>query len=195
MFKVFCIGAHKTGTTSLEHCLELLGFSPHAGWNQTALNGLVFSWLNEDYEHLRDFASGFQSFSDSPWNHTDFYKRLYDWFPDSKFILTVRDPKEWFQSYVKWATPPGRAKTQISSLPYGPEFHRVAYNNINDHFEGLEHRYTGIFQKRNQDIVSFFDDSNLLVMDLAKGDGWEELCKFLNVPTPPQPFPHLNSQS
>jgi len=33
---------------------------------------------------------------------------------------------------------------------------------------------------------------NCLVVCWENGDGWKELCEFLNVPIPDVPFPHLN---
>jgi hypothetical protein len=35
----------------------------------------------------------------------------------------------------------------------------------------------------------------LLVFDLPRGDGWEELCAFLGHPIPDEPFPHANRAS
>ena len=33
---------------------------------------------------------------------------------------------------------------------------------------------------------------DLLVIDFTKGDKWEKLCDFLNVPIPDVKFPHYN---
>ena len=29
-------------------------------------------------------------------------------------------------------------------------------------------------------------------MDITAGDGWKQLCGFLDLPVPPHPFPHIN---
>jgi hypothetical protein len=34
--------------------------------------------------------------------------------------------------------------------------------------------------------------ANLLVVDWARGHGWEALCGFLDLSIPEVPFPHLN---
>ena len=39
------------------------------------------------------------------------------------------------------------------------------------------------FRERPQD---------LLVLDFAKGDGWEKLCRFLGADIPESEFPHAN---
>jgi hypothetical protein len=33
----------------------------------------------------------------------------------------------------------------------------------------------------------------LLVMNVCEGDGWAQLCPFLSLPVPEQPFPWVNS--
>ena len=35
-------------------------------------------------------------------------------------------------------------------------------------------------------------EDRLLVIDIVGGDGWEQLCPFLGVPIPEEPFPHSN---
>ena len=39
------------------------------------------------------------------------------------------------------------------------------------------------FRKYNKDVLEFFEDKQdqLLVMDIPNGDGYDKLCKFLNV--------------
>lgn len=48
-----------------------------------------------------------------------------------------------------------------------------------------------IFNKRNAAIQATVPPERLLVYDVK--EGWEPLCRFLNVPVPQDvPFPHLN---
>ena len=42
----------------------------------------------------------------------------------------------------------------------------------------------------NEEVVRNIPADRLLVFDLS--EGWEPLCKFLDKPTPNEPFPHLN---
>ena len=45
-------------------------------------------------------------------------------------------------------------------------------------------------------IESYFrDKSNLLVMNIFEGDGWEKLCEFLDKPIPNIEFPHEHKRS
>jgi hypothetical protein len=47
----------------------------------------------------------------------------------------------------------------------------------------------------NASIRDYFSNrDNLLIMNLAEGEGWEKLCSFLGLPIPDKPFPHANKQ-
>jgi hypothetical protein len=50
-----------------------------------------------------------------------------------------------------------------------------------------------IYNNHNAEIWAHFNGKqNFLVMELAKDDGWEKLCSFLEEPIPQQLFPVLN---
>jgi hypothetical protein len=48
-----------------------------------------------------------------------------------------------------------------------------------------------VYEKNNASVLSSIPAKRLLVYQL--GDGWEPLCKFLNVAMPTTPFPTSNS--
>jgi hypothetical protein len=60
--------------------------------------------------------------------------------------------------------------------------------------EGNEAVYLDRYNGHNRDVLAHFAGrpDDLLVMDLAKGDGWETLAPFLGKPVPDAPFPHAN---
>ena len=45
----------------------------------------------------------------------------------------------------------------------------------------------------NLQVMEAVPPDRLLVLDIAAGDGWPELCPFLGVPVPAAPFPHSNA--
>jgi len=189
--KVFGIGFHKTGTTTLEKCLVALGFRPQAAWANSHF--LIPRWAAGEYGIILQYAQQFKSFSDSPWNHSDFYKTLDQHFSNSKFILTERDPASWFRSLRHWATPPGQKQSSIKSLPHGPEFHKLIFGMTENCFDDFEDHYRHIYEQRNFAIKNYFKDrpDDLLILDWTK-HGWEELCNFLNKEVPECPLPHEN---
>jgi hypothetical protein len=51
----------------------------------------------------------------------------------------------------------------------------------------------GVYEAHNRAVVDTIPAARLLVYDPTTG--WEPLCRFLGVPLPNAPFPHLNRRS
>ena len=174
--KVFCIGFHKTGTKSLGVALTMLGYRV-TGPNGTQDPNIENTVLTMAYE----LVPKYDAFQDNPW--PIIYKELDVKFPDSKFILTLRDPESWIKSQIKYF---GRNETSMRKWIYGVGCP-----------EGNENVYLKRFKDHNQEVVTYFRGrpQDLLILDLAKGDGWEKLCPFLGVDIQNIPFPHANKAS
>ena len=174
--KVFCIGFHKTGTTTMKDALEVLGY------RVTGPNGTrdpdIASKLDALVETL---ATKYDAFQDNPWPLV--YRRMDALYPDAKFILTVRDEDKWFASNLKHF---GTDPSPMRELIYGPG---------NGFSEGHETLYKERMRRHNQEVAAWFADrpGDLLTMDLAKNGNWQTLCDFLGLPVPDVPFPHANS--
>lgn len=171
--KVFGIGLHKTSTTSLVNALYTLGYYSAGYWDTGA-----FADRDELVRHAVDEAGRYDAVQDMPW--PAFYRELDVAYPGSKFILTVRDPDRWIASVVTHF-----ADTPIASHEF---FYDVPTAS------GHEERYLERFHQHNAEVREYFADrpDDLLVMDIAAGDGWEPLCGFLGVPVPTFPFSHQN---
>ena len=79
--KVFCLGFHKTGTTSLEILLQDMGYqvaSPYKNWDNKLTKMLEMGDLSE----LKGLTEKFDAFQDAPWFL--FYKEFDKWHPGSK---------------------------------------------------------------------------------------------------------------
>lgn len=174
--KVFCLGFHKTGTTSLAFALKALGYKV------TGPNGINDPDIGRNVLPMAyDLVDKFDAFQDNPW--PIIYRELDINYPGSKFILLLRDPHSWIKSQVKHF---GREETPMRTWIYGVGCP-----------EGNEDIYLNRFTHHNKDVIDYFSDRprDLLVMDLAKGDGWDMLCPFLDVDIPPMDFPHANTSS
>ena len=128
----------------------------------------------------------FDAFEDRPWNHTDFYQILNNKYPNSKFILTIRDTYSWINSVKKWGNKIGLINSNfykiVSQTCYGV-----------DSYLSEELVVTAKYNERNNEIINYFKDkNNLLVIDVEKGDSWEKICTFLKCEMPNKPFPYLN---
>jgi hypothetical protein len=175
--KVFCVGFHKTGTTSLGIALKKLGYRVAAGANMGQHPDIANNVLPIAY----DFVEKYDAFQDNPW--PIIYKELDAKYPGSKFILILRDSKSWIKSLVKDF---GRRETPMRKWIYGVGCP-----------EGNEAIYIKRFEEHNREVLNYFKNrpQDLLVMNLAQGDGWDKLCTFLEVDVPSDPFPHANKAS
>jgi Sulfotransferase domain len=196
MLKVIGSGFGRTGTLSMKAALEQLGFGPcyhmrevfpkHvAAWHKVGL-GLPVDW--------HELFKGYQSSVDFP--ACIYYRELMQAFPVAKVVHTVRDPQRWYQSAYEtiyrftnitppWARrlirPIGRQIDMVNLVIWGAVF--------KGEFENRE-RAIDIFRQHTEEVLRTVPPERLLVFDVK--DGWEPLCKFLQVPIPDTPFPHLN---
>jgi hypothetical protein len=176
--KVFCIGFHKTGTTSLELALIKLGYrvTGSFGTKDPDIAGKV---------HAMAYAmvDQFDAFEDNPW--PVLYQELDQRYPGSKFILTRRPAEAWIQSQLRdFAS----TETPMRRWIYGEDAGCPA---------GNEDTYIARYERHNREVLEYFADraSDLLIFDLPKGDGWDKLCPFLGHEVPDEPFPHANKAS
>jgi hypothetical protein len=183
--KIFCIGTNKTGTTSLKSALANLNFKicPINPMFARETNLLILHFQKQ-YERFFNIVKNHDAFHDRPWNHLDFYKILDKKFPNSKFILTVRNSKNWVASYKKFAKIINLKKQWFYKL-----VSRKLYNH--DDFLADEENMIQKFEFRNQQVIDYFQNkNNLLIMNIEKGHGYELLCPFLGKPTIMNKFPH-----
>lgn len=173
MSKVFGIGFHKTGTSSLGRALSLLGYKVRGE------AGISNPNIALEVEKIAfRLAEKFDAFQDNPW--PILYQQLDQKYPNSKFILTIRDTDSWIKSVVKHF---GTKDTPMRKWIYGV-----------GHPQGNEDIYIERYQRHNQEVLEYFKDrpNDLLVINLAEGTEWEKLCSFLNKTIPNVPFPHSN---
>ena len=57
-------------------------------------------------------------------------------------------------------------------------------------------RFVQKYREYNEGVVEYFADrpDDYLRFDMTKGDGFEQLCPFLGLDIPAEPFPHRNKQ-
>ncbi len=199
MLQVIGLGYPRTGTMSLKHALETLQLGPCYHMIEVFrrpddvdfwLDALECQGVATDWHHVfADFAST----ADCPGCY--FWRPLLQEFPQSSYILTVRDADEWYESFrstVYEATQhPERAPDEQHE-----RVQRMAKKLIMDSmFDGrFDDRTFAIetYERHNQTVIDTLPADQLLVFNVA--EGWEPLCQFLKVPVPPQPFPKSNTR-
>lgn len=169
--KVFCAGLGKTGTTSLKEALRMLDYRTIR--------------LPLDWRGITDFDAALPGVSAA------MYPELDKAFPGSRFILTVRDVDGWLKSIErdmgrKQNVQRDRAdeRNRLLEILYGsPVFDQERFRQA---FHDHQARVRNYFAGRVDD---------LLVLDVTKSSGWDELCSFLDEPVPDEPFPFVNKAS
>ncbi len=174
--KIICCGMHKTGITSLQKMLEVLGYKVRGGSSR-----LLVPILKGNFKPVLKTAEPYDAVRDIPWYNI--YRELDELIPGSKFILTIREEESWYQSVSKAIGDIKRANTEWL---YGrgkglPKYHK----------ENTLRKY----REHNQGVIDYFKDrpDDLLVLNLADGDGWEKLCPFLGKDIIEGGIPHLNT--
>ena len=181
--KIFGLGLPKSGTTTLHRALEILGYSSihNPGDSATARQ-----LRNGDYN--LSILEHYDAVMDNPIPAV--FAQLDECWPGSKFILTIRPIEEWLKSSKnagfnqKYATP------KVGSTV---EFHNTLLFGCNGFCES---RYKWVYESHHSLVLDYFTGAKadqLLILDLGKKASWHELCEFLGVQVPDQPFPHANS--
>ncbi len=175
--KIFCIGFHKTGTSSLRDAFKILGLKA-AHWGPHQKYGLLNSL--QQRKHNKEFDD-FDVFMDVP--IPSFYEYLDQKFPNSLFILSIRDNDGWSKSVEKHI---GRRMRDAKFL--APE-ERLQYN----HYQGRLplSKCINKYNKHVTKVKDYFEGrTDLLTFDVRQG--WVPLCDFIGKRVPSKQFPHSN---
>lgn len=126
------------------------------------------------------------------WPMAYFWRELADRHPAAKVILTVRDPRKWYDSADR--TIHAAAKLGRESGGLDPDVLAMVDATVWDGTFGgrFADRAAAIriFEEHNARVRREIPADRLLVFDVAQG--WGPLCSFLGVPVPETPFPRLN---
>lgn len=200
--KLIGAGLGRTGTKSLQDALQTLGFNPcyhmteflehpeHAkGWMAAADNQPV------DWKH---FLRNYQASVDFP--GCAYYKEMMVAFPDAKVLLSVRDPEAWYESCrntifkITQVFPVALARKLMPWLPFaapGRIASRMIWQQTFDNRFADKAYALEVFHRHIEEVKQYVKPERLLVFDVK--EGWEPLCRFLEVPVPKdKPFPRLN---
>lgn len=180
--KVFGIGFHKTGTTSLGRALRSMGYRIQKGFNFNRPGKRIVIPAPVTLEKVRDVAFGmvprYAAFEDNPWPLL--FRELDAAFPGSKFILTTRDPQRWIRSASRYFG------TKTNGM------FELIYNRPSFCIAGNEDFARARFERHNREVLEHFAGrpDDLLVWNLEAEADWPLLCDFLHAPIPKSPFPH-----
>ena len=191
--KVFCVGLHKTGTSTLSAMLKTLRYRVCPG---TVGYRLMDAWAEDNFSPILSVASKYNAFEDTPWCHPEMYKILDTAFPLSKFILTYRESNVWFDStyrnYKRLCLSSGEFNFKRYGIYDGRKYYEKLYGFIPAHFSDLlEHRekMIEIYEKHNRDVTQYFAENQILTVNWETGSNWKDVCVFLDRPVIDAPLP------
>jgi hypothetical protein len=189
--RVVGTGVGRTGTMSLKvaleqllgtpcyHMVEVFGHPEHMQiWTQAARDEPVdWAALLDDYGAIVD------------WPGASFWPELTSAFPDALVLHSERaDAETWWRSASATilafdAVPPELEEFREMVLKV---FRERFTDRIDDHDACV-----AAYEAHNARVRAAIDPERMLVWH--PGDGWEPICRALDVPVPDAPFPHTNT--
>ena len=175
--KVIGVGFHKTGTKTLGECLRTLGYRTRS------LDREAFApWRLGEIGAVLEMMEAADAFDDWPWPLL--FREACHRYPDSKFVLTTRrDEATWLESLTAHV-----ARHAATSFNYRKYIYGI------DDPQAHPARFLEVYRSHNAAVREFFaaQPDRLLEICWEDEDGWQRLCKFLGVPVPDVPIPHMN---
>lgn len=177
--RIFGIGLSRTGTVSLTRALGQLGLEARHYPNDPV--------TQDELRHGRyslSILAEVQALLDIP--VAPYYAQFDVLYPEAKFILTTRPEDSWLVSMENHF----RLYVEQRHDAFDDFVHACVYGAV--HFSEERFRYV---KRLHEELVrNYFADrpDKLLVFDVFAGDSWPELCRFLDLPVPDEPFPHKN---
>jgi hypothetical protein len=202
--KVFCIGMNKTGTTSLLYEFVRMGISTG---NQKLGEELLSKYISGERISLKNYCKSARFFQDIPFSIPNVYKYLDNEFPNSKFILSVRNsPEEWYDSLTKFHTK-SKLIGIVNKLPTSDELKKSNY--VHNGWAYMVHNFIynvpydnpykkdvliDTYKKHIDDVLDYFKDreDDLLVINLADDSSYERFKEFIGVKNKFTKFLHEN---
>ncbi|KAI1841108.1 hypothetical protein JX265_013209 [Neoarthrinium moseri] len=211
-FRVIGAGMSRTGTKTLNQALTILLDGPVHDSGIQSLGGSIHemkTWL--EIMNLAPKAKTFAERKKLDWLFSSILEgyvatmdcpaatlvpEIMRVYPDAIVIATTRDHKSWWRSmeYMNsmmstWYLPIlvlWLHKAQVYGL-WAERFQSIMLWRYGD-----EQIVEGTIQKHEDHLRREVPAEKLFWYEVS--EGWEPLCRILNVPIPNQPFPHNNSK-
>lgn len=199
--KVFCIGFNKTGTTSLEKFMVDHGFR---SGDQARGELLMRDYAQNKWEGLMELVETADFFQDLPFSAPGTYRILDEAFPQSQFILTLRESAEkWYESLTNFHRGifghgeriPHRGDLENSTYRF-PGFAWLANRALYDSPPDDPYNRTALiaaYEDHRKEVIDYFAGrKNLLVLEISHRDAVSRLADFLNIQPRVKSLPWLN---
>ncbi|XP_076805883.1 uncharacterized protein LOC143449531 [Clavelina lepadiformis] len=204
--KVICAGLSKTGTKTLQAALKEIGYNVYDHLENCLYLNKEWTKIITEGGTTEDFRRMFENVdavTDIPGCY--FWDEIHKAFPEAKIILTMRDDEDtWARSMYNQVAAANNPQIQIlymlsptlkQARAWSDKVVTAAFGTkLKESFFGpatfnmLLARMT--YRRHNAHVLQNAPKDKLLVYNVK--EGWEPLCKFLEVDVPSVPFPCKN---
>lgn len=200
--KIFCIGLNKTGTTSVKKAFNDLGFKVG---NQAKGELLLNDYSKRNFKPIIELCKTADAFQDAPFSYPFTFMVLDVFFPNSKFILTIRDSdQQWYNSMIKFHS---KIHTQSGNIPTEKDLKNADYRykgfawEVRQKVFGIKsgedvyHKPTFLnyYNNHNHLVKEYFKfKDNLLIINVSNKDSYLKFCNFLEQKPLYEEFPWEN---
>ncbi|MBO6557271.1 MAG: hypothetical protein JJ957_12280 [Pseudomonadales bacterium] len=192
--KVIGAGFGRTGTFSLKHALEQLGFKKCYHMWEVA-EGHHAIWSDAHRGRSVDWPSLFDGFEATvDWPSCNFWREQAANYPDAKILLSLRDPERWYDSVMNTIYPASRQSLESddpNTRIFGEWLFDVIWRRVFDDRMDDRAHVISTFNAHNQSVIDEVPPERLLVFEARHG--WQPLCEFLEVDVPDAPYPRMNT--
>ncbi len=189
-------GLGRTGTLSLKAALERIGYgSCYHGIEVLVAPERGRLWLEQTQSGSHDWDGIFHGYRATvDWPAAAFWRELVERYPDAKVLLSLRDSDRWYDSVMNTIYPVMTQGPPKNAPEILHKFHEmlcalVLERTFGGRLRDRDHAKR-VFEKHNQSVIDAIPAPKLLIYQ--PGDGWEPICRFLDMPVPNEDFPHLN---
>ena len=186
--QVIGTGFGRTGTDSMRKALNMLGVGPTHHMHELSKDSPLYQhWHNLIRGATPDWNLLFTGYNACvDWPSAFYWRSLVNAYPDAKVLLTMRSAESWWNSFE--ATILRFIKTRDN--PNGFAQLLVADQVFGGRPDDRAHAIA-VYNRNVEEVLSTVAPDRLLVHNL--GDGWEPLCRWLNLPVPQDAYPSSNS--
>lgn len=194
--QVIGAGVGRTGTYSLKLAINRLGLGPchHMEAVIHDMPAQVPLW-NDAADGRPDWGRLYQGFDSAvDWPTARFFRELLQAYPAARFVLTVRDPDKWADSFAAtiYKLIGERDQAPADKKAWLEMAERII--SATGFPAGMDQaQLARAYAAHNEAVKATIPASQLLVYQVK--EGWGPLCEFLGVDVPDEPFPRTNHRA
>jgi len=193
-------GLGRTGTNSLKLALEILGYNPCYHMKELYRNPNPLDFWERVYSKgkysWKELFDKYQATTDNP--TCEFWEEILKEYPNSKIILTTRNPESWLKScretiFYPRHNPPFGIRF-LKKLPFLWRM-ETFFDNMHKMFgtDFSDEALIKIFNNWNKQVEEKCPKEKLLKFEVK--EGWKPLCDFLEKDIPNVNFPNVNDSN